>query len=81
MVKADNQLLTVQAGLTSLFMASMNGHLEVVRLLLENKADANLAESQTDQVAAQGCVCVRACVCVLVLACVLDHGHIALLHS
>jgi hypothetical protein len=34
----------MQAGLTSLFMASMNGHLDVVRLLLERKADANLAD-------------------------------------
>jgi hypothetical protein len=40
----------VQAGLTGLFMASMNGHLDVVRLLLESKADANLA----DQVPAPG---------------------------
>jgi ankyrin repeat protein len=39
-----------QAGFTGLFMASMNGHLDVVRLLLDSKADANL----TDQVPAPG---------------------------
>ena len=32
-----------QAGLTGLFTASFNGHLDVVRLLLDSKADANLA--------------------------------------
>jgi hypothetical protein len=40
----------VQTGLTGLFMASMNGHLDVVRLLLDSRADANLA----DQVPAPG---------------------------
>jgi hypothetical protein len=35
---------SVQAGLTSLFTASMSGHLDVVRLLLDSKADANLAD-------------------------------------
>ena len=34
----------MQNMLTGLFMASMNGHLDVVRLLLERKADANLAD-------------------------------------
>ncbi len=34
----------VQAGLSGLFMASMNGHLDVVRLLLDSKANANLAD-------------------------------------
>jgi hypothetical protein len=42
----------VQTGLTGLFMASMNGHLDVVRLLLDSKADANLA----DQVPAPGAI-------------------------
>jgi hypothetical protein len=37
-------LPTVQAGLTGLFTASMHGHLDVVRRLLENQADANLAD-------------------------------------
>jgi hypothetical protein len=34
----------MQAGLSSLFMACMSGHLDVVRLLLANKADANLQD-------------------------------------
>jgi ankyrin repeat protein len=43
-IKAQTSQPIVQAGLTGLFMASMNGHLDVVRLLLESKADANLAD-------------------------------------
>ncbi len=35
---------SMQAGLTGLVMASMNGHVDVARLLLESKADANLAD-------------------------------------
>ncbi len=33
-----------QGGRTGLIMASEKGHLEVVRLLLESRADANLAD-------------------------------------
>ena len=33
-----------QYGCTGLILASKNGHLEVVRLLLDSKADANLAD-------------------------------------
>ena len=33
-----------QDGTTGLILASMNGHVEVVRLLLDSKADANLAD-------------------------------------
>ncbi len=60
--------MTVQAGLTALFTASVNGHLDVVRLLLENKADANLTESQADQVPEVERVYVCACVCLCVRA-------------
>jgi ankyrin repeat protein len=34
----------VQTGRTGLIEASIGGHLEVVRLLLDNKADASLAD-------------------------------------
>jgi hypothetical protein len=33
-----------QDGFTGLYLASQNGHREVVRLLLDSKADANLAD-------------------------------------
>jgi hypothetical protein len=43
----------VQAGLTSLFTASMNGKLDVVRLLLGSKA---MTGFQADQVLVFGCL-------------------------
>ena len=38
-----NLIPLLQAGLTGLFTACMNGHFDVVQLLLDRKADANLA--------------------------------------
>ena len=35
-------LLSPQFGYTPLFIASSNGHTDVVKLLLENKADPNI---------------------------------------
>jgi len=35
-----------QVGLTALHWAATNGHLEVVKLLLKNKADVNVVENE-----------------------------------
>ena len=37
-------LLSLQGGETPLYIASQNGHTDVVRILLENKADPNISD-------------------------------------
>ncbi len=65
-------------GLTALALAAQNGHTEVVKLLLQRKANAGVTNqkgqtpadmAKTDEV--RVCVCVCVCKCVSVCLCVL----------
>ena len=57
----------IQNGGTGFIESAQNGHLEVVKLLLDKGADVN----QANEVSA--CVCVRACACAFVLPYLLVH--------
>ena len=56
MFTCSSSLDSVQDGGTALIVAAQNGHCEVVRMLLEAKADVNIKANVSD-VSYIGCVC------------------------
>ena len=67
MFTCSSSLDSVQTGTTALYIASQEGHCEVVRMLLEAKADINMKNNVRESCSSDG-VCALAesivdCVC------------------
>ena len=50
----SSSLDSVQDGATALYMASQEGHCEVVRMLLEAKADVNMKDNVSESCSSDG---------------------------
>ena len=62
----SSSLDSVQTGTTALYIASQNGHFEVVRTLLEAKADVNTKDNVS---AADVCACPQV-KCIMFILCI-----------
>ena len=64
-------LVYLQDGATALYAASLNGRIEVVRILIEGGADVNIRKRVCHlTILSSVCVCIHACMCVCVCTCV-----------